>query len=137
MEYLYLLDEIYTSFKNNDLFTKNKNYKFIKENNTNIVRFEEIDSQFESITGSISEQKHLVIILIEILNKNDKYVILSHSYIKQIGNKENATIYNCIWKNGVKHTLNGIENIIENRNELYNFYNINSDINQKNLVKRL
>lgn len=121
MKYKYLLDNIYKQYKKENEFANVNLIKFIKECNTNIVNFETDDYKLKTITGTIVEQNHLILIYYKFNDKGNDYLFFSKANINYIGCISHAVIYNCLWENGILISNETIGRNFKERKNLYEF----------------
>lgn len=116
MNYNEFLNNVYTQFKTNNQYTLNKNVRFFKENNTNIVNFKTNDINMGIIYGTIVEQNNYVLIYFYIKNEVDDLAIVSKAniYMQHI-----AIITNTLINKGKLEKIVTIKRNFNDRKDLY------------------
>ena len=134
MNYKDILDEVYSCFKEENQFTKNKNINFFRESGTNIVKFEINHENIDIIPGTIIEQNHLVSIYFQVSNRNHNYIFLSKANIDL---ENTAIIRNILINNSVVESFETIKRKFSNRKDLYKFSNLDEIIQENELEEEM
>lgn len=129
MKYKNLLNDIYTNFKNTNEYKFDNTIKFVKENNTNIVKFELNKHNLKNLLGAIVEQNHLIYIYFRVKDNDNDYIFFSKTHIV-LGNR--AIIYNCLLNNGNLESEETIGRDFKNREDIFKF-NVDDIIIDENL----